>query len=68
MPVPSKIEQRGLHKKHLVQSIRFAFDKQNLILRRTADNKNTFYLGNRKEFEAKANDYLMKSHDYIVFS
>ncbi|CAF2034186.1 unnamed protein product, partial [Rotaria magnacalcarata] len=68
MPVPSKIQQRGLHEKHLVQSIRFAFNKQNLILRRTADNKNTFYLGNRKEFEAKANDYLMKSHDYIVFS
>ncbi|CAF3327476.1 unnamed protein product [Rotaria socialis] len=67
IPIPSNIQQRGLHEKHLVQSIRFAFNKQNMILRRTADNKNTFYLGNRKEFEAKAKDYLMRSHDYTVF-
>ncbi|CAF2084607.1 unnamed protein product [Rotaria magnacalcarata] len=66
-PIPSNIQQRALHEKHLVQSIRFSFNKQNLILRRTADNKNTFYLGNRKEFEAKANDYLMKSDDYTIF-
>ncbi|CAF3440255.1 unnamed protein product [Rotaria socialis] len=65
--VPSNLQQRGLREKHLVQSIRFLLNKQNLILRRTADNKNTFYLGNRKEFEAKANDYLMKSDDYTIF-
>ncbi|CAF4157908.1 unnamed protein product, partial [Rotaria magnacalcarata] len=66
-PIPSNIQQRALHEKHLVQSIRFSLYKQNLILRRTADNKDTFYLGNRKEFEVKANDYLMKSDDYTIF-
>ena len=40
--------------------------KNNLILRRTADNKNTFYLGNLQEFETKANDYLLKSDAYKV--
>ncbi|CAF4705442.1 unnamed protein product, partial [Rotaria socialis] len=32
----------------------------------TADNMNTFYLGNRQEFETKAYDYVSKSDAYNV--
>ncbi|CAF1682532.1 unnamed protein product, partial [Adineta ricciae] len=39
----------------------------NLILQRTADNWNTFYIGNRKEFDTKANKHMAKSDDIYEF-
>ncbi|CAF5208289.1 unnamed protein product, partial [Rotaria magnacalcarata] len=64
--IPSNLQQRALYEKHLLQSIRYSLNENNLILRRTADNMNTFYLGNRQEFETKAYDYLSKSDAYKV--
>ena len=66
IPIPSDLQQRALYEKKLIQSIQYSLNKNNLILRRTADNMNTFYLGNIHEFEAKANDYLLKSDAYQV--
>ena len=52
----------------LVHSIRSSLKKNNLILRRTADNRNSFYLGKVKDFEAKANEYLSTSDAYKVLT
>ncbi|CAF3677425.1 unnamed protein product [Rotaria sp. Silwood1] len=64
--IPSSLSQRALYEKSLIQSIHSAFKKHHLILRRTADNMNTFYIGNRQDFEAKADQYLTRSEDYRV--
>ncbi|CAF1502221.1 unnamed protein product, partial [Rotaria sp. Silwood1] len=65
-PIPAQLFQRAVYEKHLIQSIRYTLQKNNLILRRTADNMNTFYIGNRSEFEAKADQYLIRSENYDV--
>ena len=61
MSIPTHIRQRALYEKKLIQSIQQSLKINNLILRRTADNMNTFYLGNVEDFQAKANDYLLKT-------
>jgi len=60
--LPSSIQQRALHEKQLVESIREHLKVNDFILRRTADQKNVFYLGNRKEFEEKGSEYMKKTH------
>ncbi|CAF4434812.1 unnamed protein product, partial [Rotaria magnacalcarata] len=37
VPIPSNLQQRALYEKHLLQSIRYSLNANNLILRRTAD-------------------------------
>ncbi|CAF4640625.1 unnamed protein product [Rotaria socialis] len=64
VPISSNLQQRALYEKHLLQSIRYSLNENNLILRRTADNMNTFYLGNLQDFETKAYDYVSKSDAY----
>ncbi|CAF4160822.1 unnamed protein product, partial [Adineta steineri] len=64
--IPLNIRQRTVYEMDLVQSIRLFLKKNNLILRRTADNQNTFYLGETKVFDAVANEYLLKSDAYNV--
>ncbi|CAF1203637.1 unnamed protein product, partial [Adineta steineri] len=64
--IPLNIRQRTAYEMELVQSIRSFLKKNNLILRRTADNQNTFYLGETKVFETAANEYLLKSDAYKV--
>jgi hypothetical protein len=58
--------ERAIYERKIVQSIRRSLNENNLILRRTADNQNTFYLGNAQDFEAKANDYLAKTDAFEV--
>ncbi|CAF3802382.1 unnamed protein product [Rotaria sp. Silwood1] len=65
-PIPAQLFQHAVYKKHFIQSIRYTLQKNNLILRRTANNMNTFYVGNRSEFEAKADQYLIRSENYDV--
>ncbi|CAF4263230.1 unnamed protein product, partial [Rotaria sordida] len=65
-PIPTMLQQRALYEKQLIQSIRYTLKEDNLILRRTADHMNIFYLGNRQNFEAKANEYLTKTDAYTV--
>ena len=61
-PIPADLCQRASDEKKVIQSIRQSLQHQqsHLILRRTADNMNTFYLGDRKEFEEKANTFVTK--------
>jgi hypothetical protein len=66
MSPPSVICERAIYERNIVQSIRRSLNENNLILRRTADNQNTFYLGNAQDFEAKANDYLAKTDAFEV--
>ncbi|CAF1279138.1 unnamed protein product [Rotaria sordida] len=65
-PIPSNLYQRALYEKNLIQSIQSTLKKNNLILRRTANNMNTFYVGNIADFEKKADRYLTRSEDYEV--
>ncbi|CAF2151217.1 unnamed protein product [Rotaria magnacalcarata] len=62
--LPSTLRQRAQYEKHLVQSIHRSLLKNNLILRRTADNMNSFYLGNLQNFQTKAKQYLSNSDSF----
>ena len=64
--LPSSIQQRALYEKRLVQSIRQYLKANNLILRRTADQKNVFYLGNKDDFQGKANEYMTTTDAFEV--
>ena len=66
--IPSNIHKRAVDEIKLVHSIRASLNKNSLILRRTADNRNSFYLGKVKDFEAKANEYLSTSDAYKVLT
>jgi len=63
-PLPPMLEHRALYEKQIIQSIRYHLDKDRLILRRTADDKNTYYLGQLDEFQEKSNDYIENSSSY----
>ena len=54
----SSVQQRAVRERELVQSIRRLLNDHQLILRRTADRQNVFYLADRKEFEEKADGYM----------
>ncbi|CAF1346300.1 unnamed protein product [Rotaria sordida] len=56
--LPQSFRERAIYEKQLVQSIREEFKRYDLILRRTADQRNVFYLGSRNEFEEKINEYM----------
>jgi DNA-binding transcriptional regulator GbsR (MarR family) len=56
--IPTSMQQRALLEKQLVQSIRQLLQEHDLILRRTTDDQNTFYVADRTVFEAKAKEYL----------
>ncbi|CAF3619642.1 unnamed protein product [Rotaria socialis] len=64
--MPSNLHQRVLCEDRLILSTRYSLEKNNLILRRIADNMNSFYLGNLQEFQTKAHDYFSKSDAYNV--
>ncbi|CAF3228087.1 unnamed protein product [Rotaria sp. Silwood2] len=58
--LPTSLRERALYEKQLVQSIREHLKANDLILRRTADQRNVFYLANKTEFEEKSNEYMIK--------
>jgi hypothetical protein len=64
--LPSSLRQRALYEQQLTQSIRQHLNVHRLILRRTANRRNIFYLGNRKSFQEKANEYMLKSDVFEV--
>ena len=64
--IPSNLRERALCEKKLIQSIRSSLQKNNLLLRRTADNRNTFYIGDRHEFQMKGGHYLDRSFVYKI--
>jgi len=67
MFIPSDLQKRAFYEKKLVQTIHHSLKNNNLILRRTADNTNTFYLGNNQNFEKKADELVTKSINYKIF-
>ncbi len=66
MSLPADIQSRAQDEQTLVHSIRSFLKSNHLILRRTADHMNTFYLGERQAFERQANEYLIKADQYRV--
>ncbi|CAF1097789.1 unnamed protein product [Adineta ricciae] len=56
--IPLNIEQYAKYEQQLVQSIKYQLEKDHLLLRRTADNNNTYYLGDLKEFNCQTNAYM----------
>ncbi|CAF1220272.1 unnamed protein product [Rotaria sordida] len=63
-PMPSVLEERALYEKQLILSIRYQLKKDQLIPRRTADEMNTYYLGQLNEFNQKSNEYIQNSTCY----
>ncbi|CAF4070474.1 unnamed protein product [Adineta steineri] len=64
IPILSVVEQRSIYEQQLLRSIQLKLKKEQLILQRTSDNNNTYYLGNRMEFNEKTNEY-MKNANYF---
>ncbi|CAF1624904.1 unnamed protein product [Rotaria magnacalcarata] len=62
--IPSTLEERILYEKQLIKSIRYQLNKDQLILRRTVDNYNTYYLGSLNEFQKKSDDFVQHSISY----
>ncbi|CAF4518424.1 unnamed protein product, partial [Rotaria sp. Silwood1] len=62
--MPPMLEHRALYEKQIIQSIRYSLNKDQLLLRRTADDKNTYYLGQLDEFQEKSNEYIENSNSY----
>jgi hypothetical protein len=66
--IPSSIRERACYERKLIQSIRYSLKKDNLILRRIANQNNIFYLGNMDIFRVKSNHYMEKNSDiYAVW-
>ncbi|CAF1336936.1 unnamed protein product, partial [Rotaria sordida] len=63
-PLPTVLEHRAFYEKQIIQSIRHHLNKDRLILRRTADDKNTYYLGQLDELQQKSNEYIENSNSY----
>ena len=66
-PISIELQQRVSDEKKVMHSIRRSLDdrqQSDLILRRTADDMNTFYLGNRKEFNEKSKAFMNETDIY----
>ena len=63
-PLPSLVQRRAEYERRLIQSIRYQLKKDDLILRRMADQSNLFYLGHRPIFEQKGLEYVRSSTTY----
>ena len=60
-PVPNHIQQRAKYEQKLLQSIQSKLTYDDLILRRTADDFNTFYLDNYNNFNRLCQNQLESS-------
>lgn len=57
--IEKPIKRRILYEQMLVESIRQELlNESNIIIRRVANNRNMFYMGNRDEFEAKSKEFM----------
>ncbi|CAF1097680.1 unnamed protein product [Adineta ricciae] len=64
IPIPSTVQQYSIYEQQLIHSIQLQIKKDHLLLRRTADNQNTYYLGDENEFNQIVNHY-MNTTDYF---
>ncbi len=65
-PIPLPVQQRVLYEKQLIESIQYQFKSNRLILRRTADNNNTYYLGQLDQFNSLAHEYMTNALCYEI--
>ena len=63
LPLPSDIDQRAIYEKKFIRSIQCTLKKNHLLLRRTADQQNTFYLGPMQDFIHLSNQYMENNTD-----
>ena len=63
-PIPQQLEERALYEQQLIRSIRIQLNKDSLILRRTADDKNVYYLGQLNQFNQQTDEYMEQSKYY----
>ncbi|CAF3676623.1 unnamed protein product [Rotaria sordida] len=61
--IPTCIHQRAFYEQQLIQSIQQSLKTNQLILRRTADHKNLFYLTDKTKFEEKCHQFMSKHND-----
>jgi len=66
LPISSALEERVLYEKQLIKLIRHQIKRDGLILRRTADDNNTYYLGRFNDFNFQANEYIQNSISYEI--
>ena len=64
LSIPPALRERVLHEKQLIQSIRNEINQQEHILRRTADNQNTYCLRSRSLFNFKSYEHVKTSNSY----
>ncbi|CAM4946829.1 unnamed protein product [Rotaria socialis] len=62
LPLPIGLYQRALYEHNLIQTIQEQLKHYDLILRRTADQRNVFYLDDRSHFEQKSHEYMEKTN------
>ena len=62
--LPTAIQQRAEYERALIRSIRRQLNKDQLILRRMADQSNLFYLGDARDFEERSNHYFENATTY----
>lgn len=60
----TSLKQRAIYEQQLIVSIRRSLTNDKLILRRTADHMNRFYLGNLEHFQTKIIHYLTTSDSF----
>ncbi|CAF4469521.1 unnamed protein product [Rotaria socialis] len=60
--IPSKsMYERAHYEQQLIEQIQNDLKRFNLILRRTHDQQNVFYLGDRKSFEIVSNQFMLET-------
>lgn len=62
------LRQQVFYETNTIHSIQSILKDQKLILRRTADHMNTFYLGSKDIFDKKAQNYIFDSNAYSLIS
>lgn len=60
----TQLVERAIDEGKLVRSIRRSLKRNDLVLRRTADQTNTFYVTDACMFERKADEYLARTDAY----
>ncbi|CAF1478396.1 unnamed protein product [Adineta steineri] len=68
LSIPTSLEERVFYEQKLIQSIRTQLHKDQLILRRTANDYNTYYLGYQHEFQMKINDYMEQNNYFEMIT
>lgn len=61
LPIPMEIQQHARQEQQLIRSIQSDLTENQLILRRTADDFNTFFLDSQQQFNRLAQLYMAES-------